>query len=92
MDTECTRSILTTFGNGIIIGGFVLASLFLILQVVDWWKYAPYPQKVKCRRYGHDYHNGDAKNIVLGEYTYDFCQRCHTEQNRQKVKLIDPQP
>ena len=74
---------------------FVLLTIYLILEIRDWWRYHPTPNRLRCKILGHDYHDGMAQNLpctINGEsYLYDFCQRCHTEQNR-RLMTTKPQP
>jgi hypothetical protein len=67
----------------------VVGLTFLFFELRDWWLYSPKANRLRCRMLGHDYHDGVAQGLIVqtpdGPYTYDFCQRCHTEQNRRKV-------
>lgn len=44
------------------------------------WRYGYKITLLKCRLWGHDYHNGSAQNLRLNlngtAVEYDFCQRC----------------
>lgn len=67
---------------------FVLLSILVYLEIRDWWRYSSFACRLRCKIIGHDYHNGAAKNLKVitndGLYIYDFCQRCHTQQNYRK--------
>ena len=96
MDTECTRSVANVLAGSVITGSVVFIFLFAVVWILDWWKYAPYPQKLRCKMYGHNYHDGMAQNLIRlvnGETIYyDFCQRCHTMQNERQKDNIEMNP
>jgi hypothetical protein len=58
-----------------------IAFVYSTFWIIDQYKYAPGLQKLKCKRFGHDYHGGITQNLLIendGEkFEYDFCQRCH---------------
>lgn len=64
-----------------LLGIIITLGLYLVLQAIDEWKYAPWARRLRCKWYGHDYHEGTAQNIQVYcsdgvIYEYDFCQRC----------------
>jgi len=71
-----------------------LMVIVLILSITDkiYWSTRIYKFKTRllCKLFGHDYHDGQAENLVTGKirddgdydyFRYDYCQRCNTMQN-----------
>lgn len=65
----------------------LLIVLFLFEWALDRWRYSPAFTRFRCILLGHDYHDGATQDLICYKngykYIYDFCQRCHTEQNVQ---------